>query len=256
MKRTFFESFWFDVVTSLPFSWLELILWHLECKGENSELSPWAQTIKTPIRVLRPFRLMRLFRFIKVHPQKSGIMTRHLSVCISMHMVVIHKHTLNVAYDLTQSHRGEENAYKYTRHARSRAHSPQVMRVWSEYGMAVPLRVQKMIGLTASLFFVIHIFSCTYWSSSTHPLDFARHHFFLMLSYLTKKRCRFVKTSSESEDEVHAFLQQFGIDGITATPVQKWIVSGYFINTIFRQYSISGLFRNGPTNYLSFQCLC
>ena len=85
-RRPFLESFLFDLLTSVPFSWLELVLWLNQCKNGDGNLSGWALQIKAPVRILRPLRLLRLFRFVKV------------------------------------------------------------MRVWSQYGVAIPLRVQKMIG--------------------------------------------------------------------------------------------------------------
>jgi hypothetical protein len=85
-RRPWLDGFAFDVITSVPFSWLELVLWLRQCGSGDGKLSGWALQMKAPLRMLRPLRLLRLFRFVKV------------------------------------------------------------MRVWSQYGVAVPLRVQKMIG--------------------------------------------------------------------------------------------------------------
>ena len=147
IRAPFLESFLFDVITSLPFSWFELGLWVENCKVQGAVVSDWTQQLKAPVRILRPLRLLRLFRFVKV------------------------------------------------------------MRVWSDHGMAVPLRVQKLIGLLGSLFFVIHIFACSYW---------------------------YLKSQTQSEEQLEYFLAKFDLEAGTVQPWEKWVVSGYFINTIFR----------------------
>jgi hypothetical protein len=85
-RRPFLESFAFDLLTSMPFGWLELLIWLRQCDDSSGQLSGWALQVKTPVRILRPLRLLRLFRFVKV------------------------------------------------------------MRLWSVRGVAVPLRVQRLIG--------------------------------------------------------------------------------------------------------------
>lgn len=69
-----------------------------------------------------------------------------------------------------------------------------------------PLEPHSFIlpGLGGTLFFIIHIYSCLYW---------------------------YIKISVQTEDQIEDFLS--GFDLLEASSVEKWIVSGYFINTIF-----------------------
>jgi hypothetical protein len=53
---------------------------------------------------------------------------------------------------------------------------------------------------------VIHIYSCAYW---------------------------FIKINFQTEEQLSDFVSSFNVDPDGVTPVQKWIISGYFINTIF-----------------------
>jgi hypothetical protein len=71
IRRTFFESFAFDFLTALPFTWLELVLYAAECSQPDSHPSKWAQQIKVPIRILRPFRLLKVLHFPSLHPPFS-----------------------------------------------------------------------------------------------------------------------------------------------------------------------------------------
>ena len=53
---------------------------------------------------------------------------------------------------------------------------------------------------------MIHIYSCAYW---------------------------FIKINYQTEEQVSEFVSSFDVDPDGVTSVQKWIISGYFINTIF-----------------------